>query len=388
MSHAPTRRPKVVNVISRLNIGGISPYVIPLTGLLRERGLDSRLVAGSVGEREGDMSYLAAQAGVDVLSVPSLGRDISPLRDMATVRRLYRLFRRERPDVVHTHTAKAGFAGRIAAWLARTPAIFHTYHGHVFHGYFGPAKTRFYLALEQFCGALSTRVLTVSDNLKRELGGVYHVARPEKVEVLIPGYDLSQLLPIQRGASDFREQFGIPNDAPLVGIVGRLVPIKNHALFLEAAARTRQAIPGARFAIIGDGELRPAVEAQSAALGLGECVHFTGWVRDLPGIYGALDALALCSKNEGLPSSVIEALVTGVPVVATAVGGVVDMLAGGLGALTTPGDADALADALIGVLRDSAARTRAEAGRAAAFALYDIQPAAARAEAFYRRFCA
>lgn len=381
-----TRRPKIMNVISRLNIGGISPYVIPLTGLLRDKGFDSQLVAGSVGGREGDMSYIAAQVGVDVVGVPSLGRDISPLRDMATVRSLYRLFRREQPDVVHTHTAKAGFAGRIAAWLARTPCIFHTYHGHVFSGYFGPAKTRFYLALEQFCGALSTRVLTVSENLKRELGQVYHVARPEKVEVLLPGYDLSQLLPVQRGAGSFRQQFGIPHEAPLVGIVGRLVPIKNHALFLEAAGRARLAIPGAHFAIIGDGELRAEVEAHTAALGLGECVHFTGWVRDLPGIYGALDALVLCSKNEGLPSSVIEALVTGVPVVATAVGGVVDMLAGGLGALTPSGDADALAGALIAALRDPAAQAHAESGRAAAFALYDIQPAVTRAEAFYRRF--
>lgn len=386
MTQYAPHRPKIMTVVSRLNIGGISPYVIPLTGLLREKGFDSLLVAGSVGAREGDMSYLAAQAGVEVLRVPSLGRDISPVRDMATVGSLYRLIRRERPDVVHTHTAKAGFAGRIAAWLARTPYIFHTYHGHVFHGYFGPAKTRLYLALEQLCGALSTRVLTLSHSLKRELEAVYHVAPPEKVEVLLHGYDLGELFQVKRGAGDFRAQFGIPHGAPLAGIVGRLVPIKNHALFLEAARRTRQAIPAARFAIIGDGELRAAVEAQATALGMDECVHFTGWVRDLPSIYGALDALVLTSKNEGVPSSVIEALVTGVPVVATAVGGVVDMLAGGLGALTPSGDAGALAGAMISALGEPAARTQAESGRPAAFAQYDIRPAAARAGAFYRRF--
>jgi glycosyltransferase involved in cell wall biosynthesis len=274
----------------------------------------------------------------------------------------------------------------MAAWLARTPCIFHTYHGHVFRSYFGPAKTRFYLALEQLCGTLSTRVLTVSDNLKRELGEVYHVAPPGKVEVLVPGYDLRGLLPVQRGAGNFRTQFGIPQDAPLAGIVGRLVPIKNHTLFLEAAQRTRQALPAARFAIVGDGELRADIEAQAAALGLGECVHFTGWVHDLPSIFGALDALVLCSKNEGLPSSVIEALVTGVPVVATAVGGVVDMLAGGLGALTPPGDAEALAEAMVQALGDPAARVRAEARRDQAYEQYDIRPATDRAAAFYRRF--
>mgnify|MGYP005842295897 CR=1 FL=1 len=382
-----TVRPiRVMNVISRLNIGGISPYVIPLTAHLRAMGYHSQLVAGSLGQREGDMSYLAARSGVEVINVPSLGRDISPLRDGATIAALWRLMRRERPDIVHTHTAKAGFAGRIAAWLARVPLIFHTYHGHVFAGYFGPAKTRFYLALEQFSARLSTRIVAVSENLRRELGEVHRVAPPDKIEVVIPGYELGALAQVRRGQGDFRERHGIPPAAPLVGIVGRLVPIKHHALFLESAALVRERIPDARFAIVGDGELRPAAEAQTATLGLADCVHFTGWTNDLASVYGALDALALCSKNEGLPSSIIEALVTGVPVAATAVGGVVDLLAGGLGRLVPSGDAPGLAAALVDVLTDPAARQQAEANRAAALARYDMAPSAARAAAFYRRF--
>lgn len=382
----PSRAPKLMTIISRLNIGGISPYVIPVTALLRERGYQTSLVSGSVGKLEGDMGYLAGRVGVTPVSVPSLGRDISPLKDLATIRDLYRLIRREKPDIVHTTTAKAGFVGRIAARLAGVPYIFHTYHGHVFHSYFSPAKTQFYLMLERFGAALSTRIVTVSSNLKREIGEVFRVARPAKVEIVVPGYDLADLYALRRPLGDFRARFGIPADAPLVGIVGRLVPIKNHALFLDAAKRVHDQLPAAKFVIVGDGELRPAVEAQVQALGLTDAVIFTGWQADLPPIYAALDAVVVSSKNEGLPSAIIEGLVTGVPVVATAVGGVVDLLAEGRGALVPPGDSDGMARGLIAALTNPAIRAGAESGRKAAFEQYHILPSVERLDAFYRRF--
>ncbi len=378
---------KIVHVISRLNIGGISPYVIPITALLRQAGYRSALIAGSVGKCEGDMRYLAERVGVQPIYLPHLGRDISPLRDLATFGALYRLLRCERPDIVHTHTAKAGFVGRLAAKLAGVPYIFHTYHGHIFHSYFGAAKTHFYMALERFVGALSTRIIAVSPSLQREIGQVYQIAPPHKVATVTPGYDLSALRALKRPSGAFRARFGIPETAPLVGIVGRLVPIKHHALFLAAMANVARAMPEARFAIIGDGELREALEAQAAALGIAQAVIFTGWQDDLPSIYGALDCLVLCSKNEGLPSAVIEALVAGVPVVATAVGGVVDMLADGRGALVPPNDATALAEATLSVLRDlPAAQARAQALRQEAFDLYHIVPSAERLIAFYCEF--
>lgn len=378
---------KIVHLISRLNIGGISPYVIPITALLRTAGYPSALIVGKLGKGEGDMSYLAERVGVQPIYVPQLGRDISPLRDLATVGQLYRLLRREQPTIVHTHTAKAGFAGRLAAKLAGVPLIFHTYHGHVFHSYFGAAKTRFYIALERFGAALSTRIIAVSPNLRREIGEVYRIAPPRKVALVVPGYDLSALRDVRRPFGNFRARFGIPAEAPLVGIVGRLVPIKHHALFLSAMAQVARAIPQARFAVVGDGELRAELEAQARALGMAEAVIFTGWQGDLAAIYGALDCLVLCSKNEGLPSAVIEALVTGVPVVATAVGGVVDMLADGRGALVPPNDARALAEATLNVLRDlPAAQARAQTFRQAAYDLYHIAPSAERLIAFYREF--
>jgi len=375
---------RVMNVISRLNIGGISPFLIPLTAILHQMGYESQLVAGTVGAREGDMTYLA-NADVRLISVPSLGREISPLRDMATIRQLAALMRRERPHIVHTHTAKGGFAGRIAAWLARVPIILHTYHGHVFSGYFGPAKTRVYLTLEQFCGRVSTRILTVADSLRRELVEDYHVGPARKVEVVIPGYPLDHLMSLARPSGDLRTHFNIPAAAPLIGIVGRLVPIKNHALFLRAAQIVHQQRPDARFLIVGDGELRAEVEAQITALGLAECTHITGWITDLTEIYGALDALAITSKNEGLPSSVIEALVTGLPIAGTAVGGVRDMLANGLGLLVPPDDTQALATALLRLISDSQVQSKAMLNRSAAFQLYDIHPAAQRLHAYYQQ---
>lgn len=377
---------RILNVISRLNIGGISPYLIPLTRCLCDAGFEAQLAAGSVGLNEGDMTYLTAQAGINVLDVARLGRDISPLRDLATVRDLVRLFRQQRPHIVHTHTAKAGFAGRLAAKLAGVPLIFHTYHGHVFGEYFSPAKTNLYKLLDRFTGAISTQIVTVAQNLRRELTEVHHIAPPQRVEVVIPGYDLRSLYALQRGDQSFRARLGIPPEAPLVGIVGRIVPIKNHALFLEAAALAHKALPEARFLIVGDGELRTQTEAQVDALGLRERTIFTGWITDLPPLYRTLDLLVLCSKAEGLPSSIIEALVTGVPVAATAVGGVVDLLADHLGALVPSGDAVALGEAIITQLRDPQVKPRAEANRAAAFELYHIEPSARRIEAYYRRW--
>ncbi|MFQ3535269.1 MAG: glycosyltransferase [Aggregatilineales bacterium] len=379
--------PKIVHIISRLNIGGISPYVIPIVALLSQAGYRSGLIAGSLGKREGDMSYLAERVGVQPLYISHLGRDISPLRDLATAVQLYRVLRREKPTIVHTHTAKAGLVGRLAAKWAGVPLIFHTYHGHVFHSYFGPAKTRFYITLERFGGALSTRIIAVSPNLQREIGQVYRIAPLHKVALVVPGYDLSALRQTSHPSGSFRARFGIPEDAPLVGIVGRLVPIKHHALFLTAMAQVAEALPQARFAIIGDGELRAALEKQAESLGIRRSVIFTGWQRDLAAIYGALDCLVLCSKNEGLPSAVIEALVTGVPVVATAVGGVVDMLADGRGILVPPNDASALAAATLRVLHDlPAARAHAQMLRQASYELYHIAPSAERLIAFYREF--
>ncbi len=350
-----TGRPRpirVLRVIARLNVGGPAVHVALLTARLGPPAFHSTLVCGQVGPHEGDMAYYARSLGVQPLVIPELGRELHPLRDLRTLLTLYRLIRRLRPDVVHTHTAKAGFVGRVAAWLAGVPVIVHTFHGHVFHGYFSPARTRLFLALERLAARLSDAIVTLSDGLRDELVETYHIAARDKVRVLPLGLDLQRYAGTPRKAGACRAAWGIPPGAPLVGIVGRLVPIKNHALFLQAAARVRAALPDAHFLVVGDGETRPQVEAAVESLGLCGAVTFTGWQQDLAPIYSDLDLLVVSSHNEGTPVSAIEALAAGCPVVATAVGGVPDLLEGGaLGALVPPGDAPALAEAILRALR-------------------------------------
>jgi glycosyltransferase involved in cell wall biosynthesis len=346
MTH--TDRPiRILRLIARLNVGGPALHVALLTARLHPPAFESRLACGNIGPDEGDMAYYAAQQGVTPHFIPELGRALHPIRDLVTLWKVYRLIRQFKPDVVHTHTAKAGFVGRLAAWLAGVPVIVHTYHGHVFHGYFSPARTRFFLLLERLTGRTSTAVLTLTDALRDELADTYRVAPRRKFRVIPLGLDLDAYARTPRKNGLFRAEWGIPADAPLVGIVGRLVPIKNHALFLQAMAAVREAVPDVRMVIIGDGETRAAVEAQVDTLGLRDAVIFTGWQQDLAPAYADMDALVISSDNEGTPTAVIQALAGGCPVVCTAVGGIPDLLDDGtLGTLVPPGDAPALADAI------------------------------------------
>ena len=341
-----------MHIIARLNIGGAALYVIELIDRMNSSGYEGRLVCGTVGRAEGDMRYLADQKGVAVTVIPSLGREISPVSDLKTIVELYSLIRREKPDIVHTHSAKAGFVGRIAAWLAGVPVILHLFHGHVFSGYFSPAKTRVFILLEQLCARLSTRIIALSEGQKRDLSEVYHITRADHIDVIELGFQLDSLASIERHWGDFRRRYAIPEDAPLVGIVGRLVAIKNHDLFLSAARIVHGALPDARFVLVGDGERRAELEALAGSLGLADRLRITGWIEDMRPVYSALDVLVLSSRNEGLPVCLIEALVARVPVVATAVGGIPDLLENGaLGALTPVDDPGAMAAATLAALK-------------------------------------
>jgi len=358
----PQRPIRILRIIARLNVGGPAIHVSLLTARLGPPEFESVLVCGNVGPDEGDMTYYAQALGVTPVLIPALGRELHPLRDLATLWALYRLIRRLRPDVVHTHTAKAGFVGRLAAWLAGVPVIVHTFHGHVLRGYFGPAKTRLFLLLERLTGRMADAIITLTGSLRDELADVYRVAPRDKFHVLGLGLELEPFAATPRRCGAFRAMWGLPPDAPLVGIVGRLAPIKNHALFLEAAARVREAVPAARFVIVGDGETRAEVEAQIARLGLAGAVTLTGWQRDLTPVYSDLDVLVISSNNEGTPVAVIEALAGGCPVVATAVGGVPALLEDGqFGALVPPEDPAALAGAIVATLRTPPDTRRAQA---------------------------
>jgi glycosyltransferase involved in cell wall biosynthesis len=344
----------VLRVFSRLNIGGPAVHVILLTAGLAGRGYDTRLIVGHEAPREGNMLDLAAAKGVTCLRLPGLGREIRPWNDARALLHLRRAIREFRPHVVHTHTAKAGLLGRLAARLERVPVTVHTYHGHVLSGYFGRLKTSVFRAIEAWLAASTSALVTVSESVRQDLAA-HGVASADRIRVVPLGLEIDALADaLPRGL--LRRQAGFSGAAPLVGLVGRLAPIKDAGTFLRAAARLRALRPEARFSIVGDGESRVALEAEARELGLGGIVHFHGWQRDMAGVYGDLDVAVNCSRNEGTPVALIEALAAGRPVVATAVGGTPDLLGGGTrGSLVPPADAEALGAAIASALAGGAA---------------------------------
>lgn len=331
---------KIMRIIARLNVGGPAIHVSLLTEKLDRTQFEQVLVCGQIAESEGDMQYYAEARGIQPIIIPELGREISFLRDINTLWKVYRLIRKYRPDIVHTHTAKAGFIGRVAAGLARVPIRLHTFHGHVFHGYFSPAKTRFFIWLERFCARLSTRIIAISPKLKDELVERYHIAPVKKFDVLPLGLDLQPLTvrPSEATLEKARQALRLPVDKKLVGIIGRLVPIKNHDLFLRVAREVITHRQDVHFVIVGDGECREELEHRAHNMGLADYVTFTGWVQDIGQILHQLSVVALTSNNEGTPVSLIEAMAAGIPIIATNVGGVADTLEQGKYGVLVPAD--------------------------------------------------
>ena len=383
---------KVLQIIARLNIGGPAIYTILLSHELDKIGYKTILVKGTEGQTEGDMMYLAESKGVKPVIIPELGREIGFKNDLVAFYKLYKLIKSEKPDIVHTHTAKAGTLGRIAAWLADVPVILHTFHGHVLAGYFGKLKTLVFILIEKILARISTRIITLSNELKKELIEI-GIAREKKIEVIPLGLELR---PFMEGGffGEFKKELELSEDTVLIGIVGRLVPIKGHKYFLEAAKIINQGsgVRGQelRFVIIGDGELRKELEDYTKKLGIANDVVFTGFRRDLPKIYSDLDIVVLSSINEGTPVSIIEAMASGKPVIATNVGGVSSLVENNInGFLINPQDVQALSDAIIKLLNDSDLRQKmGREGRSSVFPRYDISQLVKRVDLLYTQMIA
>ncbi len=352
MPLGPDDKIKIVRVIGRLNVGGPAIHVVNLSAGLDPSRYEQTLVVGSENPAEGSMMDYASFRSVDPHVIPEIVTAFSLRpRDVKAIAKLYTLIRRQRPHIVHTHTAKAGFVGRLAAYLAGVPLIVHTYHGHVLHGYYGTGKSWMLRKMEQALARITDRLVTVSDQVKQELAA-YGVAMPEQISVIPLGFDLEPFLNSHNKRGQFRQELAIGNASRLVGIVGRIFPIKNHRLFLVAAARVAAQEPAARFVIVGDGVLRSVLEQQAKELGIADRVVFTGWRRDLPRIYVDLDVLVVSSDNEGTPVSAIEAMACGCPVVATRVGGLPDLIIDRVtGRLVPPRDPDTLASAVLNLIR-------------------------------------
>lgn len=341
-------RTRVVRIITRLNVGGPAIQALLLTEQLDPARYESHLIAGTPGQREGDMAALR-RTTVAPIYVPSLARQISPAGDIATFARLLVLIRRLRPDVVHTHLAKAGFLGRLAARLGGARGVVHTFHGHVLRGYFGPARSSVFIQLERAMARITDRIVSIGPRQTAELLTLGIAPRAKIVEIPL-GLDLAPFLAPSRDG--LRAELGLAEGVPLVGIVARLVPIKGVDVFLRAAHRVHRSRPDARFVVIGDGELRAQLERLARDLEMDGLVMFLGWRRDLTPIYADLDVVVLTSHNEGTPVTLIEAAAAGRPIVATAVGGVPEVVAEGCGMLVADGDADGVAHAVLTLLDD------------------------------------
>lgn len=316
---------KVLTIITRHNIGGAASQTIVLSAYLNKNRFQSILVKGSEGKDEGNMDELAKSKKVEPIYIKELCRELSLKKDLIAFWKLYQLIRKEKPDIVHTHTAKAGTLGRLAAKLAGVSVIIHTFHGNVFEGYFNSIKSKLFLNIERFLAFLSDQIIAISHTQKQALLK-YGIGNPDKISCIPLGLELEPFLTPENSKGNFRRELNLETNIPLIGIVARLVPIKGHNYFLEAARIVSGDFPEARFILIGDGELRGKLENLASDLGIEEKVIFCGFRNDLVNIYADLDIVVLSSLNEGLPVSIIEALAAKKPVVATNVGGVKDLV--------------------------------------------------------------
>ncbi|MDQ3798252.1 MAG: glycosyltransferase [Acidobacteriota bacterium] len=341
---------KIVRIIARLNVGGPARHVVWLTEALQNAEFESVLMTGTVPEGEEDMSYFAAQHQVEPVFIPEMSRELS-VKDIVSLWKVYRFLQREKPDIVHTHTAKAGTIGRVAGffyrWLTpktligqpRPVRFVHTYHGHVFHSYYGKRKTKFFLFIEKSLARLATdKIITISRQQFEEIHGEFGVGKAAQFAVVPLGIDLSPFAGWRAKRNVLRREIGARDDEILVGLVGRLTEIKNHSLFLQVARRYKENFdfPRLRFVIIGDGHLREKLEKEAEKYNIRDIVTFLGNRSDADVFYPALDIVALTSLNEGTPLSLIEAMANARPCISTAVGGVIDLL--GAAEQTQPGE--------------------------------------------------
>lgn len=360
--------PRILRVLNRVTIGGPLLNTSYLTKYMAPE-FETMLVTGSREDHETDASFITDQLGIQPVYIPEMGRSIDPRKDYLAYRKMQELIRQFKPDVVHTHAAKPGAVGRLAARAEKVPVIVHTYHGHVFHSYFNPVKTRFVINVERYLGKLSDAIIAISNKQHEELVNEFRIAPAEKFRVIPLGLDLDKFrtdYDAKRAA--FRAEFGLQDEEIVISIIGRLVPVKNHALFLSGIHHVlRESGRRIRAFIVGDGETRASLQAMARELNIGfstqkDTVHaqplvFTSWRSDVDRINAGSDIIALTSLNEGTPVSLIEAQAANKPIVSTRVGGIGDIVMEDETALLSDvGDEESFAKNLLRLVNDDELR--------------------------------
>ena len=401
---------KILRIIARLNVGGPARHVIWLTSKLQDAEFQSELIAGTVPAAEEDMGYFARDNGVEPIYVPELSRELSP-NDIVSFWKIYRQISRYKPDIVHTHTAKAGTVGRAAVfayrWFTwrtimgrpRRLKVVHTFHGHVFHSYYGRLKTRIFITIEKVLARIATdRIIAISEQQFREIHEEFSVGSKKQFRVVPLGIDITSYVDSESKRHVLRDEIDCGDGEIVVGFVGRLTRIKNLQLLLRSASLIKENEPKLpiRFVVIGDGELRESLEQEAATLDLAETVRFLGNRDNINELLPGLDIAVLTSANEGTPLSLIEAMMSGVPFVSTSVGGVVD-LAGEQceghegfqvcerGILALPDSPDSVARGLIYLAKNEKLReSLSERGRAFVTENYSLERLEADIKKLYR----
>lgn len=317
---------RILRVINRFNIGGPIWNVILLTKYLPE-DYETKLIGGVPSKEEGDAQSFLELNGVNASIISSMSRKVNFYQDIKTFYKLRSIIKEFRPLIVHTHASKAGFLGRLAAISCGVPIVVHTFHGHVFEGYFNSLKTRVIKCLERWLARHSTAIIAISELQKIALVETHRIAPDSKVHVIPLGFELEKFIPNHQKRQTARNLYNIPPETIAVGIIGRLTVIKNQVMFLKAAAIIiKQKKIEFRFFIVGDGELKEELLALSKKLKIEDHIIFTSWVRRMEEIYPVMDLICLTSFNEGTPVSLIEAQASGIPVISTNVGGVSDII--------------------------------------------------------------
>lgn len=331
--------PRIVRILNRFVIGGPVLNITYLSKLLSDE-FESLMIVGENEEGEKEATHLKNQYDLNIIKIKEMGRSVNPYNDYIAYKKIKDIILSYKPDIVHTHAAKSGLLGRLAAAHCNVPVILHTFHGHVFHSYFNKLQTDIIIRTERWLAKKSTGIIAISGQQKHELANLYKICHAEKIKILPLGLDTNKFhqdATVMRNG--FRNKYMLADEEIAVGIIGRIVPIKNHSYFINIAVQAlKQSSKKLRFFIIGDGSeaIKISLQTEIKNLGLDYCYFpdnpvkatftFTSWIIDIEKAYAGLDIIMITSLNEGTPVSLMEAQVSGKPVLSTLVGGVPDVV--------------------------------------------------------------